>query len=224
MLGFALGLLVRAWVATLRVSVVTAAEACSRAATTPQVVVFWHGQQMALLRWPRRRPLAVLVSWSRDGELQSGVMKALGMVVVRGSSSRGGASGLKAIVRCLREAAVDAAFAVDGPRGPKHRAKPGASSAARLTAAGVVPLGCAAARATRLLRTWDEFEIPWPFTRVVIVAGPPLIANSSEHEVENAIQRACDQARDVVLRRASRADGAVRALASTVEKGDDLAS
>ena len=67
-------------------------------------------------------------------------MRAQGLGVVRGSSSRGGASCAQAA--CARtDGPLDAAFAVDGPRGPRGRAKPGVALAARLARARLVPMG-----------------------------------------------------------------------------------
>lgn len=166
-IGWLLGLVVRLWVATLRVRVV------GRLPEGGAVWAFWHGQQMALLA-ARPQRLAALVSWSPDGLLQVGVMRALGIVAVRGSSSRGGAAGLRGMVRWLAGGGA-AAFACDGPRGPVRSAKPGAAEAARLSGAPLVPVGCSASRG-RELDAWDRFELPLPFSRVVIVVGGPLEA------------------------------------------------
>src|SRR5690348_3569465 len=115
-LGVLIGILARAWLATLRLSLVVD-PALARAEGRVWALAFWHGQQFALLRWKRRRPTVALVSLSRDGELQSRALSQVGLTIERGSSSRGGAAGLKAIVRLLRRG-LDCAFAVDGPRGP----------------------------------------------------------------------------------------------------------
>jgi lysophospholipid acyltransferase (LPLAT)-like uncharacterized protein len=180
-----LGLLVRAWAATWRVRLVVEPGAES----APRVLAFWHGRQMPLVA-VRSRPAVALVSLSKDGELQAGVMRSLGLSVVRGSSSRGGARALKAVVSALVGGA-DALFAVDGPRGPARRAKPGALSAARLAGAAVVPVGTAVSRGSVLRRAWDRFLVPWPFARVVVVAGAPLAVDAAGPEaVEAAIERA----------------------------------
>ena len=138
----------------------------------PVVLCFWHGTQMALLGWRRRGPTAVLVSWSADGTLQAGVMRSLGMTVVRGSSSRGASSGLLGIVRELR-AGADAAFAVDGPRGPLHDVRPGAAAAAHLARARLIPMAAAAKPLVVLRNTWDKFWLVPPFSRVVVAFGRP---------------------------------------------------
>ena len=194
LLGFLLGLLVRLWAATWRVEVVKS-EALY-ALRKPLVFAFWHGRQMALTGAPLRRQLAVMVSLSRDGALQSGVMQALGFSVVRGSSSRGGAGGLLKIVREL-QSERDACFAVDGPRGPARRSKRGAASAALAAEGVLVPVGSAASRSLRLRRAWDDFLIPLPFSRVVILASDPIDARRALGEpahLDRAIERAMHSA------------------------------
>lgn len=193
-IGYLLGLFVRLWSASWRARVYFEDEALL-AHSEPLIYVFWHGSQMSLTRARRRRATSALVSLSKDGALQSGVLSALGLCIVRGSSSRQGANGLKAVVRRLRSG-QDAAFAVDGPRGPRARAKAGAEIAARLAHGLCVPLGCAAERAFVLRKSWDRFMIPLPFTRVVIWVGAPLRAGtapasgSSAPPLASAIDRA----------------------------------
>lgn len=171
-LGAALGLLVRAWLASLRVRV--EAPAGLDTGGRAWCLALLHGQQFGLLAWPRRRPVVALVSRSRDGELLARTLARVGLAVARGSSSRGGAEGLLAIVRRLRRGGVDAAFAVDGPRGPAGVVRPGALAAARAAGALVVPIACAARPVFVFARSWDAFELPWPFARVVVVLGAPL--------------------------------------------------
>ncbi|RYE95155.1 MAG: DUF374 domain-containing protein, partial [Myxococcales bacterium] len=158
-LGVAVGLVARLWVATLRVTVLPPPVPLPD--DHPWVLAFFHGQQFALLRWPRRRPTAVLVSLSRDGDIQARVMPQLGLVVRRGSSSRGGARGLAALLRLLRSG-HDAAFAVDGPRGPWGAVHPGAADAAHHARGVLVPLACASSPRLVLGRAWDRFELPLP--------------------------------------------------------------
>jgi lysophospholipid acyltransferase (LPLAT)-like uncharacterized protein len=139
----------------------------------PIVFCFWHGRQAGLLAHPRPRPVAVLSSRSRDGELQARILGRLGFVVQRGSSSRGGAEGLKGIIGRLRDGA-DAAFAVDGPRGPLHEVKPGALAAASSAGATVVPITTRSSRSWIFERAWDRYLLPKPFARVELVRGARL--------------------------------------------------
>jgi lysophospholipid acyltransferase (LPLAT)-like uncharacterized protein len=107
----------------------------------------------------------VLVSESLDGDLQARVLLAFGFVVFRGSSSRGGDRGARALLRHLR-AGYDIAIALDGPRGPALVQKPGAAWLARVAPAAVWMLSVTRVRGWVLPRTWDRFTIPFPGTRV----------------------------------------------------------
>ena len=200
--GALLGLLVRVWLCTLRLTLVVD-PAVGAARPRPFALAFWHGQQFALLRWAWKQQMVALVSRSRDGELVAGALRLLGVESARGSSSRGGAAGLKAIVRRLR-AGRDAAFAVDGPRGPARvvrRDAVGAAQAARLGGGVVVPMAAACARCHVVARAWDRFELPLPFTRVVVVLGAPLDpVEATPEAIGAAIDRARGEAEQVVSR------------------------
>jgi lysophospholipid acyltransferase (LPLAT)-like uncharacterized protein len=191
LLGIVLGLVARLWLATLRVHVVVH-PALARVQGRPWVLAFWHGTQWPLLAWRRRRPTVVLVSLSRDGAMQARALALQGLRVVRGSSSRGGVRGLAQVVRAMKRGALDAAFAVDGPRGPVGVVKGGALVAARATGAVVVPLTGSMRRGVVLGRTWDRFAIAWPFSRVEVVLGAP-IDPSERVDAREAVERSLAQ-------------------------------
>jgi lysophospholipid acyltransferase (LPLAT)-like uncharacterized protein len=197
LVGGVLGLVARAWLSTLRVRVAVD-PALEAVRDRPWVMAFWHGTQWPLLAWrtwrrsPRRgrRGTVVLVSLSRDGALQAGALAVQGLTVVRGSSSRGGARGLAALVRAMRRDGADAAFAVDGPRGPRGVVKGGVVVAARAAGAVLVPVAGAVRRGLILGRAWDRFAIAWPFTRVDVVFGrpvDPMAAADPRAEIERSL-------------------------------------
>lgn len=179
--GRLVGLVARAWLSTLRVTV-EVDPALAEGADRPWALAFFHGKQWPLLAWKRRRSTVVMVSLSDDGELQSRAMSTLGFVVVRGSSSRGGARGLARIVRLLKRGEHDAAFAVDGPRGPYGVPKRGIFVAARAADALVVPMGSAIAGGHVFTRAWDRFGLAWPFARVSVVLGAPVTVDASSND------------------------------------------
>jgi lysophospholipid acyltransferase (LPLAT)-like uncharacterized protein len=84
----------------------------------------------------------------------------------------------------MRKGGEDAAFAVDGPRGPYGVAKPGAALAARAVGGVLVPMGSAVTRGLTLRRAWDRFAIAWPFTRVCVALGAPIAP-----DVEGGLER-----------------------------------
>ena len=158
--------------------------------TKPLIVCFWHGRQVGLFAHHRPRRVAVLASLSRDGTLQARILKHLGFEVVRGSSSRGGIVGLKGIVDALKKG-CDAAFAVDGPRGPAFKAKPGAVLAAESTGGILIPMTTRASRFWTVARAWDNYQLPKPFAKVEIVRGDPISVQSGGlEEAQRALELA----------------------------------
>ena len=153
-----------------------------------EVYVFWH--RALLLAAHRYRDLAIhiLISASFDGELIARVVERLGFVPVRGSSSRGGAAGLIALTRA-RQDGHKVAITADGPRGPVYVAKPGAAAAAQHAGSSASCFHLHAERAW-LLRSWDRFIIPKPFSRVRVSWQRPLefAASTSNAEATALLQ------------------------------------
>jgi lysophospholipid acyltransferase (LPLAT)-like uncharacterized protein len=131
------------------------------------VVAFWHGKMLPVWYRFRGPRTGALVSMSRDGALLADYLKrGLGYGrVIRGSSSRSGGEALREMVELLGERTC--LITPDGPRGPLHRAKPGALIAASRAGVPVVLAGWECRRVT-VLRSWDRMEIPHPFARIDI--------------------------------------------------------
>jgi len=140
---------------------------------TPVIFVFWHGSLLPLVHYHRHEGIVVLVSEHSDGEHIARILSRRGFDTVRGSSTRGGARGLRALVRAAR-AGKDLALTPDGPRGPRCEFKPGALAAARLTGLPVIPLAVTATPCWSL-GSWDRFLVPKPFARVRIEYLPPRV-------------------------------------------------
>ncbi|WP_135468267.1 lysophospholipid acyltransferase family protein [Crenalkalicoccus roseus] len=182
-----------------------------RAALSPPgqgaILAFWH-ERLALMApaWQvaretepplRGRRAHVLVSRHRDGRLIGAVGGRFALCMVHASSSRGGAAGLRAMLRLLA-AGECVVITPDGPRGPARRAAPGVAQLAALSGRPV--LACAAATTRhRRLGSWDRMLLPLPFGRGVIVAEPPLAVPREAPEaalpaIEAALTAACDRA------------------------------
>jgi lysophospholipid acyltransferase (LPLAT)-like uncharacterized protein len=143
------------------------------AAGAPAIYVVWHARLLLLPYLYRGRGLRALVSRSEDGSMISDLVRRFGFVTVRGSSSRGGAGGLRALARAIGDG-HSVVVVPDGPRGPREVLKAGVVALARLTDAPVVPLALAASSEWRA-RSWDEFRIPKPFSRCVVRFGGPIV-------------------------------------------------
>ena len=67
----------------------------------PYILAFWHGRLFLMpYAYPGKR-IAILISEHRDGELISRTMNRFGFSTARGSTTRGGALGLREILRKL---------------------------------------------------------------------------------------------------------------------------
>jgi lysophospholipid acyltransferase (LPLAT)-like uncharacterized protein len=158
------------------------------ASDTAAIYVVWHARLLLLPYLYGHRGARVLISRSRDGEMVARLVRRFGFVVVRGSSSRGGAGGLRGLARALEEG-HSVIVVPDGPRGPAETVKPGVAALARLTGAPVVPLSLAASSEWRA-RSWDGFRVPKPFARCVVRFGTPLrVAPSRERGDDEATRK-----------------------------------
>jgi lysophospholipid acyltransferase (LPLAT)-like uncharacterized protein len=182
---FALRLLARTWRMDVRGA---GGHRALRRDAKPFVFAFWHGTLLPLVWLHRGEGVSVLVSLHKDGEIIARVCEALGLRTVRGSTTRGGGRALLGLVREL-EAGYEVAVTPDGPKGPRHHFAPGALMAAQRAHAPVVPIGVHCTRAWRL-RSWDQFEIPKPFARVIVNYGPPTyVAGSTPREATEEVGR-----------------------------------
>ena len=159
-------LLIRALGATLRYRDVNAAGTpIGHMVAGPTVFAFWHCSMLTCAHRFRNLDIAILISRSFDGELIARTVERLGFVAVRGSSSRGGAAGLRGMQEAYA-AGHRCAFTADGPRGPARVVKAGPVQLAELT--GATWIGAYHAQPSRAwyLKSWDRFMIPKPFSTV----------------------------------------------------------
>lgn len=170
-------------------------------AGTPFVFAAWHSRVLLLPYLYRGRRLRVLTSRSRDGELVARLCARMGLEVVRGSSSRGGANALRALARSLADG-VSVMVVPDGPRGPREVVKPGVVTLAALSGAAIVPVALGASSEWRL-RSWDGFRIPRPFARCVMrFAEPIAVARDADRNAREAARKEVEAALHAVSGRA----------------------
>ena len=141
----------------------------------PVVYAHWHQDELLLVGAYVGSRMTIMASRSRDGELMKQVLQKLGYSVVRGSSSRGGAGGLKGLIDAVRNEGLNASLAVDGPRGPIFELKPGILKLAQQSGAALVPGGCASNRKFVFKKAWNQCYLPLPFSKSVIVYGKPRV-------------------------------------------------
>jgi lysophospholipid acyltransferase (LPLAT)-like uncharacterized protein len=145
----------------------------ARALSKVGVVSFFHGRLIVIGYSHRKWGISVLASEHPDGDIMGRAVAWIGWGHVKGSSSRRGAAGFRELAAILR-GGRDAGLTIDGPRGPRGRVQQGATELSRMTGAVVIPV-TDSARPRRLLSTWDRFQVPAPFAKVVIAYGEPFV-------------------------------------------------
>ncbi len=165
------------------------------------ILAFWHRSIFGAMWHFRHRGIVVMNSTNFDGQWTRRVIERLGYGTAQGSSTRGGLRGLAVMAQRL-EQGLDVAFTIDGPRGPRYVAKPGPVMLARRTGCPIQVFHVGLESAYTLEKTWDLFQIPYPFSRAVIVFAPlievPADADRELMEQKHAeMQSALERVRDV---------------------------
>ena len=158
----------------------------------PFILCAWHNRIIYALFATRDvirpktcRKVAAMVSASSDGAFAVEILRAFGIVPIRGSTSRRGRQALLELSRQAR-AGLHLAITPDGPRGPCHEIQEGILSLSQVTGLLIVPLGCEAGRKVRF-KSWDRFQLPWPLTRCDFVFGEPMAVPRRVTGAERAI-------------------------------------
>jgi lysophospholipid acyltransferase (LPLAT)-like uncharacterized protein len=190
---------------TLRYEMEDRAGVVGARATENYVAALWHNRLLlisfVLKKFLPERPGAGLISASRDGEMIADVTRRFGFDVVRGSSSRMGASALRELGDVLASGR-DVLITPDGPRGPAYQLGPGIIFLAQKTGALVVPVNMEYSSCWRV-KSWDRFIIPKPFSKVRVIIGPPqqIGSTSSDEEFERERLRLQNMMMSLVERR-----------------------
>jgi lysophospholipid acyltransferase (LPLAT)-like uncharacterized protein len=140
----------------------------------PFIGCFWHSR-LAMLPclWRWKRPFCMLLSGHRDGQLIGRVLKNFGIGIVSGSSTRGGTQAARNLIHWVKEGAV-IGITPDGPRGPACTLKnDGVALISKLTKADVICASYAISN-KKILKTWDSFCLPLPFSKGVFYIADPI--------------------------------------------------
>ncbi len=178
------------------------------------ILAFWHSRValpgFALRPGMRVRPL---ISRHMDGGVLARVIEKLGFEPVRGSTrdqqkakDKGGVAALREMLNTLK-AGGHIAITPDGPRGPRMRAGLGLVTLARISGAPVLPMAYSTSR-QRVLKTWDRFVLPYPFSRGVFVFGPPIhVPRDLDDGAIEAMRSRIEEAINLATREADRLAG-----------------
>jgi lysophospholipid acyltransferase (LPLAT)-like uncharacterized protein len=183
--------LLRIWARTLRFELEDRAGIAGKPVTKNYIGALWHNRllifPLVLRRFFPNRKGAALISASRDGDLLTDAIERFGFDVVRGSSSRMGASALLQLSDTLG-ASRDVVITPDGPRGPAYELGPGIIFLAQKTGAPVLPMNLEYSSCWRF-KSWDRFIVPRPFSKVRVLIGQPQHVRSTSSTDEFEAER-----------------------------------
>lgn len=155
----------------------------------PYIGISWHGRILMLFPagWEgsKNNRLKAVFSAHRDGKLVAKLLEKMGADCIFGSSTRGGVSASKAVIKALEEGS-GVAITPDGPRGPRMKMKRSVIFFAKLTGVPIVPVTMSA-KSCKIFNSWDRFILPHPFTKGVFIAGQEMYVpkDASEEEMED---------------------------------------
>lgn len=152
---------------------------------SPVLLAHWHGDELALIQLAKSYRIVTLSSHSKDGSIMTLVLNLLGAKVVRGSSSRGAVSGYLGLIRQIKKG-YNCSFAVDGPRGPLHKAKMGVVETSKNLQIPIFCAGISYDRAWVFRKSWNQAYLPKPFAQLRIVWRGPLPIPPKAQELDNA--------------------------------------
>ncbi len=145
------------------------------------IYALWHGRIMPGILYLRDRGIVVITSENFDGEWIARIIRRFGYDTARGSTSRGGAKALVQLRRDMR-AGRPVAFTVDGPRGPREVAQPGAAWLASATGNPILPLHIESS-SHWTLRSWDRHQVPKPGSVIAVTMGPAIEVPAAADEL-----------------------------------------
>ncbi|HQR46251.1 MAG TPA: DUF374 domain-containing protein [Thermoanaerobaculia bacterium] len=222
-LGFLIFLVVCLWRATLRIRLV-GREHWDAMADSGRPVLFalWHQRMLPPIFFRAFSGDVTMASKSRDGDVIAGFLFFWGFKVARGSSSRAGGEALRRMLLEKRDGAPAADLTTDGPRGPARRSKAGVALLAAALGTPALPVGSSSTR-PKFIDSWDRYMVPLPFSRCVVLVGPPVVR--ADGEGDESFLRRLDAAIDAATDEADRlcgVTGAPRGRESSAKgEGDD---
>ena len=165
------------------------------------IVTIWHNRLLFLPAvFPKKARIRTkaVISASRDGQFVTDIIRQFGLGAVRGSSSRRGANAQRGALKAIKEN-WHVVFTPDGPRGPKYYMHPGPIHLASSTGRRITPVSVNASRYWEF-KSWDNFQIPKPFSKLTVLIGEALVVPpgiSTKEELEKWRRKAEDRLMEV---------------------------
>lgn len=138
------------------------------------VFYFWHQQIIAGMTFFFKSNATgyCIVSPSNDGKLAGFVCQKLGFTVLYGSSHK---ASIQVVRQALNVLTTKRQLCIvgDGSRGPAFQLQDGITYLAHKTDVPVVYIECSSSWHITFSKSWDQFQIPLPFSRITVRVHAP---------------------------------------------------
>lgn len=156
--------------------------------SSPSIIVFWHTYLLAGWKYlSKNGNYYAVVSPSRDGQYLVDLLTKWKLSFIRGSSDKNSKELLNNIVEIAKINSVS--LTPDGPKGPKNKLKAGAVVAAHRAQIPIQYLKIHIQHKYIFPKSWDNFELPYPFTLISIIVSEPILVpiEASREEIDAII-------------------------------------
>ncbi len=147
----------------------------------PLLWCFWHGQLTPFFAYGNRfeggHSFALLIVGDERHNILNVLANKFGAITFKADMQGNPVASGRAVLRVIQamKSGQQSLIAPDGPDGPPFVAKPGVALIARKASAAVLPVGLWTRYAYQL-RRWDRYLVPFPFARIHMAIGKPIIA------------------------------------------------
>ena len=186
-LAYVSALLYIAYLKTIQVQVINEKFAISHMVSPNNpIYITWHAKTFLVIPFYRNQKICILTLLDWKNRFYDRMCLFLGFETVRVTSPQRATLQLVKLLKSGRHLAI----AADGPYGPVGIVKPGPAYLAQKTGRPIVPTRVEIEKSFRLAWRWDQYEIPFPFTKAKIILNDPIYVTDSSDDVESKIKEA----------------------------------
>lgn len=136
------------------------------------IFAVWHGDNFIFTYKNPIKKLAILAGDGVKGDIFSGLVHdrvdKIIHVPFNSDNPKAAAYAAAKLLSALEEG-YNSAIALDGPRGPYRKIKPGIFLISKKSGKKIIPVGIAVSRKFTVPFRWDKYFVPLPFSRVVFL-------------------------------------------------------
>ncbi len=133
----------------------------------------------------RNRKICILTLLDWKNRFYDYLCRLLGFETIRVTNQQ---KATLQLVKLLKQGSP-VALAVDGPHGPRGTMKEGFIYLAKKTGRPIVVTRAEVEKSFRLNWRWDQYEIPYPFTRAKIFLEEPIMMTDYSSEEETKLKK-----------------------------------